>query len=408
MNETVEKFDDKESFDFDDFLSNNQFNNLLIMDRFFKDIYRELSDANKGICLETFREFITLPSYISDKIFHCMDKKNNKHLSLHEFLEGMKSLYNGNFEQLTKFIFEFYDFDRDGKIIYEDVKQIQLLILPPQYHSQEVFDSINDSLHTFFEDYTNMEYDTFVDVTENFNSDIFMNLIIYFYVNKPFSNEILSYYLSDKRLATELSLNKVNKFTLKKTFTHCEPENRKNFGLTNQNDTSIVLNYHNHPKSQLKVGFKGPNRLGIANQDKKFKKQNELANAKNIIKTPKNNLYLKGISENYCRKVTYTDPQQCEDVVNVIKKELNKEELDDYDFFEDPAEEFEYNSAIKIPIVRRFKNLFNPLYYEEKARGDYSNIRLSSEIIKKRSLTENDVIEVMSLTRSLVILLIRF
>ena len=34
----------------------------------------------------------------------------------------MTTLYTGGFDQLINFIFEFYDFDKDGKISSEDIR----------------------------------------------------------------------------------------------------------------------------------------------------------------------------------------------------------------------------------------------------------------------------------------------
>jgi len=36
----------------------------------------------------------------------------------------MTSLYSGTFEQLIKLIFDFYDFNKDGKISREDVRVV--------------------------------------------------------------------------------------------------------------------------------------------------------------------------------------------------------------------------------------------------------------------------------------------
>jgi Ca2+-binding EF-hand superfamily protein len=245
--ESSQKFENKEIFDFDEFLSNNQFPNLHLLERFLKDIFRELSNTNECISPETFREFINLPSYTADKIFKVFDKADTKSLNSKAFLDGMLKLYNGDFQTLIKFIFDYYDFDKDGNIEYDDVNQIQLLILPSQHHSVEVFKFIKDSLDSFFEEYKHMSYEIFVEITENFNSDFFMNLLIYLYTNKPFSNEIISYYNYDKRLGEEANLadgrsafncNKdsdLKKLGLKKVQTECNLyEKRKSFSISNQ------------------------------------------------------------------------------------------------------------------------------------------------------------------------------
>jgi Ca2+-binding EF-hand superfamily protein len=39
-----------------------------------------------------------------------------------EFSLGMNNLYSGSFQKLINLVFEFYDFDKDGKISKEDIR----------------------------------------------------------------------------------------------------------------------------------------------------------------------------------------------------------------------------------------------------------------------------------------------
>ncbi len=39
-----------------------------------------------------------------------------------EFLVGMRTLLTDNFDKTSKFIFDFYDFDKDGQITREDIR----------------------------------------------------------------------------------------------------------------------------------------------------------------------------------------------------------------------------------------------------------------------------------------------
>lgn len=368
-----QKIENKENFDFDDYLSLNQFGNTLIIERFLKDIYRELSTTNEGITLDTFREFISLPSYISDKIFNVLNKNNKKNLGLNEFLSGMTSLYNGDFIQLTKFIFDFYDFDKDEKIIYEDVKQIQLLILPSEHHKDEIFECINDSLDSFFEDYKYMIYDNFVYITENYNSDIFMNLVIYFYANKPFTNEILNYYRSDKRLIEE-NTKKFNSYTpyKDKDNSNCSEidDSKFNiFSISKEYDPLMFINSSNNKKTTK-------------------------LNSKNFIKAPKNNLYLQGISQNFSRMVTYTEkePQNFDDFQNLIIKEESNSENEYNDIEEEPGDEYDRSLKIKIPEMPLIKTLFNANSSFTRDSDSTNYEKNSDDIIVIKSHSENDIV----------------
>ena len=368
-----QKIENKENFDFDEYLSLNQFGNLSILERFLKDIYRELSTSIEGITLDTFREFISLPSYISDKIFNVFNKNNKKNLGLNEFLSGMTSLYNGDFIQLTKFIFDFYDFDKDQKIIYEDVKQIQLLILPSEHHKDEIFECINDSLDSFFEDYKYMIYDNFVYITENYNSDIFMNLVIYFYANKPFTNEILNYYQSDKRLIAE-NTKKFNSYTPYKdkdnlNCTEIDDGKRNIFSISKEYDPLMIMNSSNN-------------------------KKNTKLNSKNFIKAPKNNLYLQGISQNFSRMVTYTEkePQNVDDFQNVIIKEESNSENEDNDIYEEAGEEYDRRMKINIPEMPLIKTLFNANSSFTRDSDSTNYEKNSDDIVVIKSHSDNDIV----------------
>jgi Ca2+-binding EF-hand superfamily protein len=76
----------------------------------------------KGINKITFAKYIELPGIINDRLFAVFDKNKNDYLDSSEFIQGMSTLYTAGFEILMKFIFDFYDFDKDGKISKEDVR----------------------------------------------------------------------------------------------------------------------------------------------------------------------------------------------------------------------------------------------------------------------------------------------
>jgi hypothetical protein len=199
-------------FDFNEFLQKYQKNNPLILNYYLKDIFRELSNDNEGINFYNFREFINLPEYISKNLFRILSNSNNV-ISSKDFLVKMNNLYEGEFSQLTKIIFDFLDFNEDGKINYNDVKQILILSLNSKNHMDLIFSFIEKNLDSFFAECESeneskeMDLEKFEYLTENLNSDIFINLITYFYENKPFNNDIISYYMSDKRVKNFSILN---------------------------------------------------------------------------------------------------------------------------------------------------------------------------------------------------------
>ncbi len=116
------------------------------------------------------------------------------------------------------------------------------------------------------------------------------------------------------------------------------------------------------------------------------------------IKTPKNSLYMKGIRQNFCRMVTYSDAQQFEDQQAIIKEETadNYEENDpDYDeyeaFLEPPADErTEIHDVIVVPQMPSIRNLF--MIFRKMLSTRVEEKDANGKVGHKRSLTEGDFI----------------
>ena len=129
---------------------------------------------------------------ISERLFAVFDKNRNDYIDSKEFLESMLVLFSETFESLTKFIFDFYDFDKDGKISKEDVRVV-LSYVPLntkkishkrlKFEQEDFNDRVEsqDELHqTLEKTFGKNEFltkDLFTNVIENVNSDIFLFLI---------------------------------------------------------------------------------------------------------------------------------------------------------------------------------------------------------------------------------------
>ena len=53
-----------------------------------------------------------------------LDKNKNDYLDIIEFTEGMTTLFYDSIDKMEKFIFDLYDFDKDGLISKEDVRVV--------------------------------------------------------------------------------------------------------------------------------------------------------------------------------------------------------------------------------------------------------------------------------------------
>jgi Ca2+-binding EF-hand superfamily protein len=65
-----------------------------------------------------------LPGIISERLFAVFDYDKNGYLDPVEFIEGMTTLFTEPFEKQIVFIFNLYDFNKDGFISKEDVRTV--------------------------------------------------------------------------------------------------------------------------------------------------------------------------------------------------------------------------------------------------------------------------------------------
>ncbi len=91
---------------------------------FIKDLALRSDDKSKGINKVTFSKYYELPGIINDRLFSVFDVNRNEYLDSLEFIDGMRVLYTESFDNLVTFIFNFYDFDKDGRISKEDVSVV--------------------------------------------------------------------------------------------------------------------------------------------------------------------------------------------------------------------------------------------------------------------------------------------
>ena len=63
-----------------------------------------------------------LPGLIGDSFFRVLDTSKDGYLDTTEFINGLSTLYFGEFEDKLKFVFEMYDFDANGIISKEDIR----------------------------------------------------------------------------------------------------------------------------------------------------------------------------------------------------------------------------------------------------------------------------------------------
>ena len=169
----------------------------------------------------------------------------------------MFKLFTEDYNYLSKFVFNFYDSDEDGKITPEDIrliysyfplKQDKFTLLHkfsyefPRLEEQLIAQEEIKALTEWLFKKPEITFDIFYGYITKINIDpfIFLVLILYFY--RPFTDEILNYY-SELNPLSAVTLNGNKKY------------NNKN-DLSKSKDILLFDNYKNISKQKLKKNKK--------------------------------------------------------------------------------------------------------------------------------------------------------
>jgi Ca2+-binding EF-hand superfamily protein len=175
-----------------------------------------LRSEKSGIRKLIFYEYFKIPIFIAERLFNSFDKDGDELLNQREFAEGMFSLYQGNFEDTARIIFNMYDYDKDGSIYKGDVK-VLLSYLPLKSqmdklsHQLESLEELDNTINETFGNNNSLNFKSFEKVIENVKSDIYLLPICFLYQNKPFEeNKINLFKNYKKRKSSSLNIRKSN------------------------------------------------------------------------------------------------------------------------------------------------------------------------------------------------------
>ena len=137
------------------------------------------------------------------------NRSKSGYLNKKEFEEGMIKLFTEDYDYLSKFVFDFYDCDEDGKITPSDIRLIysyfplkqdrfsllhkfsyELPKLEDQLIAQEEIKKLIEWLFKKPE----LTFNIFYGYITKINIDPFIFLILNLYFFRPFTDEILNYY----------------------------------------------------------------------------------------------------------------------------------------------------------------------------------------------------------------------
>lgn len=155
-----------------------------------------------------------MPGIIADRLWSVFDQDKDDYLKCDEFVAGMTILFCENYDKLVRFIFYFYDFDKDGLISKEDIRTVLSYIPLNSSNVKSISkydklgfkdrvasqDELHETLNKCFENKETMDINNFIWIIENVSSDIFLFILIFLLEKKPFS------------LKTLQEFNKSNKF----------------------------------------------------------------------------------------------------------------------------------------------------------------------------------------------------
>ena len=173
---------------------------------------KEKQVKSNGVTKNIFDKYYVLPGIIGDRLFRVLNKEDRDFIKLDEFQKGMKILFCGDFDQTSKFIFDFYDFDNDGKINKEDIRVVLSYITLDETSGKSISyqrrvnsqEELYNILKLCFNEIKKgyMNYEDFKKVVENVNSDIYLMIYLFLLENKPFTSANVDSYKYKKSSST--------------------------------------------------------------------------------------------------------------------------------------------------------------------------------------------------------------
>ena len=168
-----------------------------------KDNNKDKRQDILGITKLIFTKYYSLPGIIGDRLFRVFDSNNNGVLEYNEFKTGMFNLFCENYEKTLRFIFDFYDFDGEGKISKEDIR---IVLLYATYSTKNDKDNEENNKNMYEKKINNIldicftskdkeiDYINFTNIVNNKNSDIYFMIYMFLLKKKPFSFKSIELY----------------------------------------------------------------------------------------------------------------------------------------------------------------------------------------------------------------------
>ena len=313
-----------------------------------KKIPQKPKKIDKGICLQSFLEYINLQELIGERIYKYLNKSKLIKLNKIEFITGLNKIYYGDIKDLIKFSFYLSDFNDDGKIYKSDMKLI-LAYIPSssEYHQKLKIKQINKIINKFFEekienpkegnekgnekeinfdDYSKyiLEYeennnnmkdnDLLNDYNNNAPFYYFISIISYIFQNCPFNVKSVNYF-TQKKIKLTIMRNDKNS-SVGKSFLTTAKKNEVSSNL----DTITKMDISSNGLTSIKLDKKKFQKLPIAkiNKINLFNTKRSLSQ-KEIIDERENEKYMNIINNKKKKAIS----KNKETIISKSNKKMN-------------------------------------------------------------------------------------
>ena len=183
--------------------------NVEAFNSYLKEVWTDLtqrSEEKKGIDRITFSSYYQVPGILSVRLFSVFNISHTDYIDKDEFIKGMNTLFCESYDKTSKFIFDFYDFDKDNLIDKEDIRTVLSYIALNNNNNSSEFQGYLNRVNSQKELYNLLEssfkninkekinYTEFLDIIENTASDIYILILLFLLDKKPFNKSAINEY----------------------------------------------------------------------------------------------------------------------------------------------------------------------------------------------------------------------
>ena len=183
--------------------------NVEAFNSYLKEVWIDLtqrSEDKKGIDKITFSSYYQVPGILSLRLFSVFNMSHTDFIDKEEFIKGMNTLFCESYDKTSKFIFDFYDFDKDNLIDKEDIRTVLSYVALNNNNNSTEFQGYLNRVNSQKELYNLLEssfkninkekinYTEFLDIIENTASDIYILILLFLLDKKPFNKSAINEY----------------------------------------------------------------------------------------------------------------------------------------------------------------------------------------------------------------------